>query len=303
MNLAESLIPLFEEISLMEKERRDHILSSQGIESFYYHCLGEVELAPVYKAQKQKNLIHFEMAKFVHDELAAKNIPHAFIKGIALLDDIYKDWGLRFMSDVDLYIPEPFFREAISILRGLGLRDNNLTKWRGDSHKKELYYDSALGELTLEVHAKVFWHRPDLEVDFIDDSKELPCFGLENHFVFLCGHFVFQHSAQKLYWLVDIYLFLKKHEKQMNWSRIQTLCEYYGFKKSLSFVNQALCEFFNFQSDIPYSYQGLPIPRDFMFSDNQRHWFYLYVKNFMKDSNWDTVLYNTLWLQSRLRKG
>jgi hypothetical protein len=58
------------------------------------------------------------------DRVAARleraDIPVIVLKGMALLDEVYGELGLRPMVDIDLLVPEPFFADAGALLQELG---------------------------------------------------------------------------------------------------------------------------------------------------------------------------------------
>lgn len=194
-------------------------LSSHALEGYYY-SQGK---APDFKEQWKKQLTHNLM---VRDELETlgqslekQSIETVVLKGFALMGDIYQDWGARFASDVDLLVSENNLWRLKEQLGLFGYQEVSQKKWQGNCFKS-LFKKNIHGiSLTIEVHTQLFWHT---KVSWSEHLEPSSLFGFsrlkkEMQLLHLCGHYGFQHTMIKLYWLVDIIRYMRKHGPSLHW--------------------------------------------------------------------------------------
>ena len=215
------------------------------------------------------------------------------LKGMALLGDIYPDTGERFLSDIDLYITKEQKNEFFQHFLKLGFKPIGEKRWWGNHHKMEWEFQFNDMPITCETHTQLFYH--------LDKPINLESFSKEEHFLYLCGHLIFQHTFQKLYWLTDLYLFSEKYSPSMDWKKIGKLAKEWKIEKSLHMLIFVLKRFFVLEnSKLPDEKIGRTLQKElnfqFLISDNQRSLSYLKVKNLCKDSPTQALLYNLRWL-------
>jgi hypothetical protein len=284
-------LPIVRKLMNMNDVDRHRILCHQGMEGYFERFYPElVSSKGIFKQQQQRNLIHEEESLKLAGLLRSEGLESVFVKGITFLHDLYPELGTRFMSDVDCYISHLDYEKLDNILAGKGFRPISDKRWLGNEHKREYLKKTDLGDVCFEFHNKLFWHREDPYVTFED--RPLRTLGREEVFVYLCGHYAFLHSCQKLYWLWDIYLFIKKYGDSLDIDRVRDLCSYFGFNRSVRFITKLMKDAFglDFHFDLKNSY--IPVRHETYFCDDQRSWYYMLLKFSLKDEWKDQVRYN-----------
>jgi hypothetical protein len=108
----------------------------------------------------------------------------------------------------------------------------------------------------------------------------------------------FQHTCQKLYWLIDIYLFLIKYEKKIDYKRFIELMTYFQFDRSVLVTKALLKSLCSYDWSAIEGETSFPIRVDFACEDSQRHWYYLLLKWYLKNGLRTNIRYNLAWLRS-----
>lgn len=285
-------LPIITWLEQMDAQQRETVLKEQGMfgymENHYPHLVQESQYS-IYKEQRNRNLIHEQEALTLNNLLSDQGIKVIFLKGITLINDIYVDLGSRVMSDIDCYVARIKYEDLDHLLIPLGYHPNTEAKWLGNAHKREYIKSTDLGEVCIEFHNKLFWHRDDPKLTFRQHG--LYGLGLEEKLVYLCGHYAFLHSCQKLYWLWDIYLFLRCYQDQLDPQKVSYLMDYFGFKKSFSFICEQLRVGFDFQCTLNHKHSPVRVRKEHYFSDRQNTWPYLQLKFALKDKLSDNVRY------------
>ena len=128
------------------------------------------ELAQVYWGNKARWLVRENQLKKVLSAFHRQGLSVIPLKGAAFLGALYRDIGLRSMSDVDLLVQPENFVSAVNILRQLGFRpcpkdDYENFTWLENLPKaywpKELSFDDQHG-LVIELHQHLInaWFLP-----------------------------------------------------------------------------------------------------------------------------------------------
>jgi hypothetical protein len=169
--------------------------------------------------------------------------------------------------------------------------------WLGNAHKREFYLETSLGNIPFEFHSKLFWHKEDpgeLNYYGYQDSYGL---GLEEMLVFLIGHYAFQHTCQKLYWLFDIYLFIDRFDAEINYKKFSFLVDHFNFLRSVSIVKSLVKTAFDFDWSSISEESRFPMRESYLLEDSQRHWYYLLLKLYLKGGVVNNLKYNMAWLK------
>lgn|GEM_PF-2663928 len=298
--------PIFKSLALLSKKEREAILQEQCILEYYQTHIEKTVTKEV-RALKLRNVILLEFAEKVSSFLDSIDVTHAFIKGIVLIEDLYPSLGDRFLSDIDVLIDEDDFEFAMSKLQGFhGFTAIRRGSWEGNNFKAELDFKLAYGRdfyVTLEIHRKLMWHT-EAPFDYkIEKSKKaqskLYTLDPTHHFFYLVYHYAFQHNCQKLYWLTDISLFYEAHNEEINWEEFERLVHRFQMTRCAGFVKKLSLKAFNISLDKVSFSTWLPFSRGFLLSDNQRGFYYLILKLFLKDRFFrDSVRYLGLWLRN-----
>jgi len=155
-------------------------------------------------------------ARTIVDALAGAGVPVIALKGLVLLEEVYRDVSLRPMADVDFLVPEGSIQHAEDVVIGLGYRSRRPLQdgHVGPRQTKYAYPEmvSADGLVFVDLHRHVFadapfdigelWRhaRPSSE-----GAHLLP--GHEDLLVHLAGHFFrdrIRRSSGSLGQLADI---------------------------------------------------------------------------------------------------
>jgi len=198
-----------------------------------------------YYAAAGFNLRLIHDLKAVLHLLNQKKIRVVLLQGIDLVQDTYKDIGLRPMVDIDLWVRPRDFPELIRVLKNLGYQRDRL--YPGTFKK---------GATTFDVHTHVLWAdriraRKRLlkvgEEDIYDaarvvdvEGEEALCLSPQDQVIYLSLH-VFKHYADRLIWLVDIKC-LVSDWRESDWQALFSRAKAMGQEKTLS------CTFFLLQN-------------------------------------------------------
>ena len=163
---------------------------------FYYYSAAGFNL----------KLIH-DFKEFLH-RLNQKKIRVVLLQGIALVDEIYKDLGLRPMMDIDLWVRPHELPEIMGILNDLGYQQDPvyaMTFKRGsttfDLHTHVLWADRIRArKLLLKIGEEAIYGAARI-IDF--EGEEALCLSPQDQVIYLSLH-AFKHYVSRLIWLVDI---------------------------------------------------------------------------------------------------
>ena len=188
-----------------------------------------------WRKQWIKNKLVKKELDIIGSKIQVLKIDGILLKGFALLGDVYRDWGARFASDVDILINKKDFSQMQQILRSQGFVERDEEYWLGNDFKRVFTKNSELFEIVIELHFDLFWHQP-LAKRFYRPSSQVEGFqllSLEAQLLHLCGHFAFQHNFLKLFWLFDIQAFVEKYQHRLDWSYLWHLAKENHLKLSV----------------------------------------------------------------------
>lgn len=202
------------------------------------------ELAQIYWGNKARWLVRENQLKPVLSAFRRQGLAAIPLKGAALLGTLYKDIGLRAMSDVDILVQPENFVTAVNILRQLGFQPcpkdeyenfNWLEKLPKAYWPKELSFHDQHG-LVIELHQHLInaWFLPafPLNMDAIwersilsssDQSLEIVGENLwdrrPSHYdtlAYLCLHLAL-HGLQFPQTCLDIDLWIRDLSEHWDW--------------------------------------------------------------------------------------
>jgi len=195
----------------------DDFLNRHGLRGQYYALAKEGK--EHWKRQLTQNLVVRKELEILGQDLEANHLQVCLLKGFALMGDVYEDWGERFASDVDVLISIQSLWRLRELLQLHGFTEVSEKKWRGNQFKF-LFKKNLHGvPVTVEVHTQLFWHSQlNWQSHLIPAQvKGFSRLSNEAQLLHLCGHYGFQHTFIKLFWLVDIFRFLQKYESKIHW--------------------------------------------------------------------------------------
>jgi hypothetical protein len=236
----------------------------QGIAPILYHHIHHLpgnapvpnwvinKLHKLYIRNALRNMRHYHELYQILNALREKAIPVIVMKGAYLAQDIYDDFALRSMGDVDILVKKDHLLDVNQILLALGYR---LELEYGDwsyylANHYHFLYVSPDESMRLEVH----WHIQMPGQPFRIDENEvweraLPttvagvetmAFCPEDLLIQICIQVTFQHPfdyypLRSLYDIAEVVRFFGDH---MNWLQVQQRSHQWGSEKC---VYLALC--------------------------------------------------------------
>ncbi len=193
---------------------------------------------PYWKSQLNRNSVAKEELETIGRDLQKDQIEVFLLKGFSLMGEIYKDWGERFVSDIDLLVSHDELWKLTDILRMYGYQKRKQAKWLGNRYKHLYVKMSDDIQITIEVHTQLFWHS---SMNIKANPQEASVAGFfqmsrENQLVHLCGHLAFQHSYSKLFWLMDIFKYVDRFREKIDWNLFWDQAEKSNLYKSCYFT-------------------------------------------------------------------
>ena len=240
----------------------DHLIGlavREGLAGFLYKSLlkaGILEtLIPQHK-QKLYNKYYLTIRhnlKLIHalneilDPLKKNDIQVVLMQGISLLQQVYRDIGLRPMNDMDLWVLPHYYSDLVDCLVDQGFERN------------ALYPDTfSKGEIMLDIHTHVLWadriENRDLllntsqeeifnQAQIINIEKTAAlCLSPSDQFLYLSLH-ALKHNLERLIWLVDIKSLVAKWELS-DWKALIIRAEELGQKVPLFYMLYILTNIF-----------------------------------------------------------
>lgn len=233
----------------------------QGVGQFLYCHLSKIEgiwklipqedkdeLKRVYQTIVAGNWSRQLELKQVISLLDNAQIPVIVLKGAALLETVYKNIGLRYMSDIDLLIKKSDLALAKSILLEGGYQaPNNLDQQSLEIFGGEIYLYKR--ELFLDIHTDLAQYerfRPIFKVDASEEiwtkakihkrgEAQLRILDPVHQIIHLCLHHAINHSFAGLFRFCDLRQTILAYQGQIDWKdliikakcyKIKTICYY-----------------------------------------------------------------------------
>lgn len=216
-----------------------------------------------YLAILQKNTIFIDTAANIDNICRSARINYVMIKGIALIESIYREKGVRSLTDIDLVVESR--EKALLLIELLQSKTHMAPTVFGAKFKDQIHFICSIYNQRYGQHVEVEIHFP-LRVSimhsnelFYSISKRLFSKNLRisqinipdpsAHFLILLFHLVHHHMGARLIWYLDIACLLSEYSKQMDWKMILQECEQLEFKNILFHILQMLKK--KFGIDIP----------------------------------------------------
>jgi hypothetical protein len=171
------------------------------------------------------------------------------LQGIPLLQQIYKDIGLRPLTDIDLWVLSEYFSEVESTLFKLGYQNDPF-------YPKTFRRNSTL----IDVNTHILWtdriksRRFLINTDQQDiyencsnidiEGETANCLSRTDQIIYLSLH-AFKHNLDRLIWLVDIKNLLKGW-KDSDWVALAKRSKELGVKHVVSYILFYLDHLFEF---------------------------------------------------------
>jgi hypothetical protein len=194
----------------------EHSLTEAGVElpAAQAQQLRRHSLAVVASGMKSKALLAAAL-----DALAHERIAPILLKGHGLTARFYPQAFDRACTDVDLLVRRIEMDRAAAVLRGLGLVESSeLGDVRAKHHPHHRLFASPSGAVELHfrlvglfggsLSSEAVFPRSEA---FLIEGKPVRYLGVEDELVYLATHAT-AHLLERLAWLYDLKLFLRKHD-------------------------------------------------------------------------------------------
>lgn len=218
---------------------------SQGVASLVYYNLSRLktkqpiplnilnELKTYYLDTMGRNIVLFEELKKAMLLLQQEEINTVVLKGPALVATTHKNWGLRWIGDIDLLVPIDDIFKAKECLADHGYVNNKKNKsvlnddisrhhhlqplWNIDSSIRiELHWSLTTSKL-YEINLQEIWDR--VTTGCMDDI-DLLVLSPEDMLLHFCVHHCYGQVKHIYYKFVyDIAVIIQYHGRAINWSR------------------------------------------------------------------------------------
>lgn len=291
-----------------DSPHRDNIFAEHFIQAWLYTHSADFSFDTTnYKSQWLKqitlNQIQDNVAKDVFTHWPMNLSQPLFIKGYALEKLGLYDTGERFKSDIDILIDQESLNYLENKIQQLGGTPILEKKWWGNSHKKMYSIIRDDQEVVIECHTQLFYHLPLLDWQKYRHPSDVNQLTLEAHLLFLMGHYVFQHNCLKLYWLLDITLFIEKFSSQLDWQKLSQMAKDWKLERSFYWSLSLASILSNETLQIPRMYLNSDkAPIQFAWQTKQSGFQYWKMKHFAKGNLWNALIYDLKWILNKTRK-
>ena len=191
--------------------------------------------------------------KEVLQQLNKKNIKAVLLQGMHLLQQLYKDIGLRPLTDIDLWIL-PETRDAVDeVLTRLGFEKDRLYP--------NIFKKSST---VIDLNTHIFWadriksRRMLLKTNAADlfrncrtmdfEGENAYCLNRVDQVIYLSLHTI-KHYADRLIWLVDLKNLLQDWQAA-DWDLLVTRCDELGQKSAVYYIMLLLAQLFGLRAPI-----------------------------------------------------
>jgi hypothetical protein len=241
------------------------IAVKEGLAGFLYKSLKDSGVLDTLGEERKErlqslyyNTVVFNV-KLIHDLgevlelLDQENIQVVLLQGIALLQQIYDDIGLRPTTDIDLWVEEKDFSALVRILLSQGYQRDTLypTTFRKgstilDLRTHILWADRIKArELLLSKNQETIYNATKtIEVD----GHKVRCLNEYDQVLYLMLH-ALKHNVERLIWLADIKLLVEDWTKA-DWQALIDRARELGQEKPIYYILYLLFHLFEFQSPV-----------------------------------------------------
>lgn len=238
------------------------LADKEGLTCLFYRNLKKSGLLETLSPQQRERLqtSYYRTAginvKLIHDLkeilylVNQENIRLVLLQGMALLQQLYEDIGLRPMVDIDLWVLQKDYTGFIAVLTSRGYQRDPIypnTFRKGsttfDLHTQILWADriEARKLLLNKGEEDIYQHARLIEVE----GQEALCLNPYDQVLYLSLH-ALKHHMNRLIWLADI-KGLVENWNRSDWEALMNRAKELGQEKTLSYVFSLLVNLFDFQ--------------------------------------------------------
>ena len=210
------------------------------------------QLRNIYYCTLRRNLIFAQALEENVRLLRAENIELIIFKGLLLAEIVYRDPGMRPMSDIDVMAREEDLKRIDLIFKGIGY-----SAGVGSKDGLEVSFNSQRNSILYfrtnktTVYWHLYWHfintlpynraildKIDMEKIWKDSGEIelgkicLRTFSLYHQVIYLCLH-AMQHSFRPLILLCDINELISQNSQRIDWGVLEQEAREFGLAKHL----------------------------------------------------------------------
>ncbi|MFC1570508.1 nucleotidyltransferase family protein [Candidatus Omnitrophota bacterium] len=176
-----------------------------------------------------RNVIYKKFIVSLADLFREARVDVLFLKGAALMPEVYGDPGLRMFSDVDILIKEEDMLKVKSLLGEKGLTEH-VEGSVSDKYRSQRMF-SLNGKLFLDVHVDLIGRRLHNKFQGIDwdsmwsnkrkvalDDIEFYALDPVHAILYHCVHLSMHHSFSGLSSYVDVNEMIRKYRDEIDWN-------------------------------------------------------------------------------------
>ena len=255
---------------LSDKEQLVHIAVKRGIAPLLYNALNQSSTLQTLSTDLQielaasTNKVMIRTIRFVgyYEQIATAfhkaEIDFIPLKGIYLIDWVYKSYEYRVMSDMDLLVQPADAERSLQVLQELGYCSNSDFFFENKVeiiHYPPLVKEGVCVELHVKLHRKAERYSLPVEVLFANATMgkvhNQPCHVMDKYdaLIFTCLHLDkhFKDGHVQFTSFADIVNILTTNE--INWLTLASKCKQYHCEKEVFTYLLLMDSFFSFQPD------------------------------------------------------
>lgn len=186
-------------------------------------------LKGIYRQAWIKNQKLFYKAANVLNLLHDAEIKTAVLKGIALTEQVYKNYGIRPMADMDILVPFDEAHHAIEVLKGAGfsIESQHLLEHNLEYGRSIAFFDDDGTEIDLHWYAFVNSFGNVKKSDFWGDVVLIDVSGVKTHalthtdnLLHAIVHGIRKNPEPPIRWIADSMMIIKSDDIHVDWQRL-----------------------------------------------------------------------------------
>ena len=285
------------------------LLAENQLDGLIYAKYGQALPSPMkekfatrWKSQWLRNHLYLDVLKKLRELADQNNLNFITLKGAGLLESVYQDLGSRQMSDIDLLIPLGQVEQFEAVLKNNGFVKGQTGSWFANDYKSIFTIDISSFELVVELHTRLFYLESSETQWQIDNQKTL---SPTDNLIHLVGHYSYQHTFLKLFWLIDIDRFVRRYSNEIDWARVESIAVKLRMRKAVHATLWVAHRYL--QTPVPENMcsgrsliQRLLLKEKFLWKKKFSLTYYI-LKFDIRDSGLDSVSYSFFWLLDKLK--
>lgn len=198
-----------------------------------------MRLQQTYYKILSRSALQYEHLNRIVNAFSDRDIPIIVMKGIYLSEWLYKDIGLRQLSDIDVLIKEEDAGNCVEILKGMGYQSHESESISGfiEENVEPLHLPSmSFQGVNVEIHTRIFRQSEVKAIEpkllwenahaVIINGVQVFAFSLTDLLLHLCLHLDkhFQVRQVQFGWYADITNLMCRHAEEINWNELEERC-------------------------------------------------------------------------------